>query len=241
MGRRFRPAFDKIQWDLWSRRQSMIISVYDFLCDLRFSGAFVWFPYEICRGLQRFFWPPLAAASAKLPPRFVQIWPLDLQTKKHNGGCWWHTLLASSILEPRGKQKKTAGLVFPKLTAMQLLALFQVEQLHPARHPTIQACGLFVCVWWLVSSEILFRHYLWVQVKKLLQLSGISTLTLRTQPPFRSHLIPSTKHISFRAGQWKGSISSNCLVVSSKLLGCCWWDPPRKTLSHLDLFLLRFF
>ena len=28
----------------------MIISVYDFLCDLRFSGAFVWFPYEICRG-----------------------------------------------------------------------------------------------------------------------------------------------------------------------------------------------
>lgn len=37
----------------------------------------------------------------------------------------------------------------------------------------------------------------------------------------------------------EGSISSNCLVVSSKLLGCCWWDPPRKNLSHLDLFLLR--
>lgn len=49
-------------------------------------------------------------------------------------------------------EKKTASLAFPKLTAMQLLALFQVEQLHPARHPTIQACGLFVCVWWLVSS-----------------------------------------------------------------------------------------
>ena len=126
------------------------------------------------------------------------------------------------------EKKNAASLVFP-YSAVQHLTLFQV-----APYPTwFNYCLFIFCVWWLASLELLFRHYLWVQMRP--------TYTYFRYPAFQqllSGLIPLS--VVFRSlqledislFQWpERNISPNYWALLVKQLDVQRSDPKKPSLK----------
>ena len=157
-----------------------------------------------------------------------------------DGAPFW----PAPFLSHAKKNNNGKSCVPPQCNWWRCFKYFQVE-LNSYTLPDIQlyrlvCMCLMTCIFWDSLSSL----FVGTSEKGNFSYQGFQHLPLRTQPPFfRSQLIINPFNKTYFISSWpvEGSISSNCLVVSSKLLGCCWWDPPRKNLSHLDLFFAEDF
>ena len=126
----------------------MIISVYDFLCDLRFSGAFVWFPYEICRGLH---YHPDSFKFDHLTCKQRNI----MEAEAVDGA----PLLASSILEPRETKQKRQVLCSQNSPQCNCWRCFK---LNSYTLPDIQLYRLVACLY--VSDDLYLLRFSFVTI-----------------------------------------------------------------------------